>query len=173
MATSPSVPGVTREVLSQCSCAASAVREDLTRISLRSSGLCIFAAADGLAGFRRRVHIVCRMRGSALRGALTRHQDRAVRLSMFRNLDRADAVEQIGGDVVRHRLAKRRQRPLVVGAPHGNAERPRINRCAAARAHDDIELRLAVRAPAERSGRRTLSSPRAASCCAGARRTCR
>src|SRR6266568_4148032 len=91
----------------------------------------------------------CRILAPALRRTLARCQDRAVRLPIVRNLDRPDAVEQIGGDVVRHCLAKRRQRPLVVCAPHGNAERPRINRCAAPRAHDDIEFRLAVRAPAE------------------------
>jgi hypothetical protein len=56
-----------------------------------------------------------------LRRTRPRCQNRAVRLPIFRNLHRADAVEEIGSDVIRHCFANRRQRPVVVGAPAGGA----------------------------------------------------
>src|SRR6516225_945986 len=46
------------------------------------------------------------MKLDRLRRTLPRRQDRTIRLPVFRNLDGADAVEQIGGDVVRHHLAE-------------------------------------------------------------------
>src|SRR5262249_35419085 len=87
-------------------------------------------------------------RRNALGRTLPRDQDRTIRLPVFRDLDDADAVEQMGGDVVRHHLAERRQRPVGVGAAHGKINRPGIDRCAALGAYDDRKFRIALRAPA-------------------------
>jgi len=50
-----------------------------------------------------------------LRRTPPRRQDRTIRLPVFRNLDGADAVGQVGGDVVRHYLAEPRQRAALEG----------------------------------------------------------
>src|SRR5215471_906552 len=84
-----------------------------------------------------------------LRRTLPRRQDRTIRLPIFRNLDGADAVEQIGGDVVWHHLAEWWQRPVGVGAAHGKAKRPGINGRAAPGANDNLKFRIALRAPAQ------------------------
>src|SRR6516162_10393520 len=89
------------------------------------------------------------MKLDRLRRTLPRRQDRTIRLPIFRNLDGADAVEQIGGDVVWHHLAEWRQRPVGVGAAHGKAKRPGIDGRAAPGANDNLKFRIALRAPAQ------------------------
>src|SRR6516164_7725318 len=89
------------------------------------------------------------MKLDRLRRTLPRRQDRTIRLAVFRNLDGADAIEQISGDVVRHHLAERRQRPVGVGAAHGKTKCPGIDRRAAPGANDNLKFRVALRAPAQ------------------------
>src|SRR5262249_52849949 len=89
------------------------------------------------------------MKLDRLRRTLPRRQDRTIRLPVFRNLDGADAVEQVGCDVVRHHLAERRQRPVGVGAANGKTKRPGIDRRAAPGANDNLKFWVALRTPAQ------------------------
>src|SRR5262245_32379811 len=85
-----------------------------------------------------------------LRGTAPHHCSRLIWLPVVRDFDAADACEEVIGDVARHLVSKRSERPVVVGASDGNAKIPSVNPRTSLGANDDVQFCLVDRPIAER-----------------------
>src|SRR5439155_1687396 len=67
-----------------------------------------------------------------------------------RDFDAPDTCEDVVGDVAWHLVGKRRERPVLIGTPDGNAKIPEVNRRATLGANDHGQFCLVDRPITER-----------------------